>query len=525
MAHAIEIAVILGAPPHADFQLPALSAASGPPTSASADGHQADRPRRPLRHHARSSRTSRSAISAISPSLPPSSRPTRSPPRAAPDEEEEFEQDPSQSCAICGRWSTSPMPGRPANRRATPISPSSRRSSRPIHLKDRDLSANRTVPLGDGDVPWPAELKRLLGGVDDQGSAGQHRDALPAGRPQCHRALGGRPAPHRRRDRRRGRLTTHVIPSEARTFVSQRPVTTLGMTASSIMRTFSFVTVDVFTDRRFGGNPLAVFPDARGLSDARCRRSPPSSTSARRPSCCRRPNPANTARVRIFNRTAEMPFAGHPNVGTGWVLAQHGPRTGRRAALRGDRGPGRGSVDATAARYRRHHRRAAAAVARPGDAGRAGGRLRRPRAGATSSPRRTGRSAPRSAIPSSIAEVTADALTARDARSRRLPARAGEVFPRSARALPLYLYARGDGRATSARGCSRRCPAPSRIRRRAAPRRRSPPCCCRSATRTEAATTSSQGVEMGRPSLLRCHGPARAPTASAPGSAAAACPC
>ncbi|MGZ5912057.1 MAG: hypothetical protein ACXWLB_19425 [Reyranella sp.] len=34
-----------------------------------------------------------------------------------------------------------------------------------IHLKDRDLAANRTVPLGDGDVPWPAELKRLLAGV------------------------------------------------------------------------------------------------------------------------------------------------------------------------------------------------------------------------------------------------------------------------------------------------------------------------------------------------------------------------
>jgi sugar phosphate isomerase/epimerase len=34
-----------------------------------------------------------------------------------------------------------------------------------IHLKDRDLSANCTVPLGDGDVPWPKELKRLLGGV------------------------------------------------------------------------------------------------------------------------------------------------------------------------------------------------------------------------------------------------------------------------------------------------------------------------------------------------------------------------
>jgi sugar phosphate isomerase/epimerase len=34
-----------------------------------------------------------------------------------------------------------------------------------IHLKDRDLAAGRTVPMGDGNVPWPDELKRLLGGV------------------------------------------------------------------------------------------------------------------------------------------------------------------------------------------------------------------------------------------------------------------------------------------------------------------------------------------------------------------------
>jgi sugar phosphate isomerase/epimerase len=37
-----------------------------------------------------------------------------------------------------------------------------------IHLKDRDLTAKRTVPLGDGDVPWPKELKRLLGGVKEK---------------------------------------------------------------------------------------------------------------------------------------------------------------------------------------------------------------------------------------------------------------------------------------------------------------------------------------------------------------------
>jgi len=94
------------------------------------------------------------------------------------------------------------------------------------------------------------------------------------------------------------------------------------------MRSFSFVTVDVFTDRRFGGNPLAVFPDARGLSDGEMQSLaaefnlsettfvlPPASTD-------------NTARVRIFNRKAEMPFAGHPNVGTGWVLAGMGRAKG-----------------------------------------------------------------------------------------------------------------------------------------------------------------------------------------------------
>ena len=47
-------------------------------------------------------------------------------------------------------------------------------------------------------------------------------------------------------------------------------------------------------------------------------------------------DPANTAQVRIFNRTAEMPFAGHPNVGTAFVLAQLGLARGQQFALRGD---------------------------------------------------------------------------------------------------------------------------------------------------------------------------------------------
>ncbi|HEY4249680.1 MAG TPA: PhzF family phenazine biosynthesis protein [Roseomonas sp.] len=87
------------------------------------------------------------------------------------------------------------------------------------------------------------------------------------------------------------------------------------------MRRYDFVTVDVFTDRRFGGNQLAVFPDARGLTDAEMQSLAAEFNLSETTFVLPPENPANTARVRIFNRVAEMPFAGHPNVGTGWVLA------------------------------------------------------------------------------------------------------------------------------------------------------------------------------------------------------------
>ena len=90
------------------------------------------------------------------------------------------------------------------------------------------------------------------------------------------------------------------------------------------MPTFSFVTVDVFTDRRFGGNPLAVFPDARGMKDADMQSLAAEFNLSETTFVLPPVDPANTARVRIFNRKSEMPFAGHPNVGTGWVLARQG---------------------------------------------------------------------------------------------------------------------------------------------------------------------------------------------------------
>lgn len=90
------------------------------------------------------------------------------------------------------------------------------------------------------------------------------------------------------------------------------------------MASYPFVTLDVFTDTRFGGNPLAVFTDARGLSDAEMQSLAAEMNLSETTFILPPQNPANTARVRIFNRTAEMPFAGHPSVGTGWILSQMG---------------------------------------------------------------------------------------------------------------------------------------------------------------------------------------------------------
>ena len=101
----------------------------------------------------------------------------------------------------------------------------------------------------------------------------------------------------------------------------------------SAPRRFRFLTVDVFTATRFGGNQLAVFPDARGLSDAEMQALAAEFNLSETTFVLPPADPANTARVRIFHRTAEMPFAGHPNVGTGFVLACMG-RDGGTGLLR-----------------------------------------------------------------------------------------------------------------------------------------------------------------------------------------------
>lgn len=85
-----------------------------------------------------------------------------------------------------------------------------------------------------------------------------------------------------------------------------------------------YVTADVFTDRAFGGNQLAVFPDAGGippeLMHPIAREFNYSETTFVLPPSDR----SHTRRVRIFTPGGEVPFAGHPTVGTAHVLASIG---------------------------------------------------------------------------------------------------------------------------------------------------------------------------------------------------------
>ena len=89
------------------------------------------------------------------------------------------------------------------------------------------------------------------------------------------------------------------------------------------MRKYRYLTCDVFTSARFGGNPLAVLPDAAGLSGEEMQKiarefNYSESTFV---TAAARPDARN---VRIFTPASEVPFAGHPNVGTAFALASDG---------------------------------------------------------------------------------------------------------------------------------------------------------------------------------------------------------
>lgn len=88
------------------------------------------------------------------------------------------------------------------------------------------------------------------------------------------------------------------------------------------MAAYDFVTLDVFTDRKFTGNQLAVLLDAQGLSPDQMQTITREFNYAESTFVLPPENPENTARVRIFTPGYEMPFAGHPTVGTAIAVAR-----------------------------------------------------------------------------------------------------------------------------------------------------------------------------------------------------------
>src|SRR3954467_15600292 len=90
-----------------------------------------------------------------------------------------------------------------------------------------------------------------------------------------------------------------------------------------------FETVDVFTADRFSGNPLAVVLNAERLSTAQMQNIAAEFNLAETTFVLPPRDGAHTAEVRIFTPRAEMPFAGHPNIGTAFVLARAGTSYGR----------------------------------------------------------------------------------------------------------------------------------------------------------------------------------------------------
>ena len=86
---------------------------------------------------------------------------------------------------------------------------------------------------------------------------------------------------------------------------------------------YRYYICDVFTDTRFGGNQLAVLPEAAGLSDRQmqqiAREFNFSESTFVFPA-----ETGHTRRVRIFTPATEVPFAGHPNIGTAFALATAG---------------------------------------------------------------------------------------------------------------------------------------------------------------------------------------------------------
>jgi len=89
-------------------------------------------------------------------------------------------------------------------------------------------------------------------------------------------------------------------------------------------RSLKFYQADVFTSQPFGGNPVAIFPDAGGLTDDQLQRVAREMNLSETVFVFPPTDPAAVVKLRIFTPTQEIPFAGHPVIGTFYVLARLG---------------------------------------------------------------------------------------------------------------------------------------------------------------------------------------------------------
>ena len=86
-------------------------------------------------------------------------------------------------------------------------------------------------------------------------------------------------------------------------------------------RNYKFYTADVFTNQLFGGNPLAVLPEAEGLNDLQMQAIAREFNLSETVFIFAPQNRAHCRQLRIFTPAKELPFAGHPTVGAAFVLA------------------------------------------------------------------------------------------------------------------------------------------------------------------------------------------------------------
>jgi trans-2,3-dihydro-3-hydroxyanthranilate isomerase len=101
-----------------------------------------------------------------------------------------------------------------------------------------------------------------------------------------------------------------------------RYINLCAITGDEALHKLRYQLVDVFTNQRFGGNQLAVFTNGRGVPADVMQKIAKELNLAETTFVLPPDNPANDWRVRIFTPAVEMPMAGHPTVGTAFVLAR-----------------------------------------------------------------------------------------------------------------------------------------------------------------------------------------------------------